>query len=106
MAKKRIIAVQVTDISPYEFEGTLAQIKSQIDSWLQSHGPEARIEWEPDYWPQYNDSPSPRFNLKIEREETDTEYSMRVAKEKEHKAALTERDRKEYERLKKQFGEK
>jgi len=106
MAKKRIITVNLSEVSPYELEGTLADVAGQIQIWIEQHGPTARLNWEPDHWPQYNDSPSPQYSIRHDREETDTEYNKRIVEEDIQRSTQDERDRKEFERLAKKFGKK
>jgi len=106
MGKKRIITVSLSEVSPYELEGTLADVAGQIQIWIEQHGPTARLNWEPDHWPQYNDSPSPQFNIRHDREETDEEYKKRLDEEATQKTIQDERDRKDFERLSKKFGKK
>lgn len=103
MSKKRIITVTASEVSPYEFEGTLEAIKTQIQSWIDEHGPDARLNWDPDNWPQYNNSPSPQFEIKIDREENDSEKFWREKNEKDQREVIKKRELAEYERLKKQF---
>jgi hypothetical protein len=106
MSKKKIITVSLSDISPYELEGTLADVKNQIQSWIEQYGPTARLNWNPDHWPQYNDSPAPQYDIRHDREETDEEYKKRIEQEAIQKSLQDERDRKEFERLSKKLGVK
>lgn len=106
MAKKKIITVTLTDVSPYELEGTLADVAGQIQIWIKQYGPTARLNWDPDNWPQYNDSPSPQYDIRHDREETDEEYNKRIVSEDIQRSTQDERDRKEFERLAKKFGAK
>ena len=106
MSKKKIITVSLSDISPYELEGTLADVNNQIQSWIKQYGADARLNWNPDHWPQYNDSPSPQYDIRHDREETDEEYKKRLEQEGIQKSLQDERDRKEFERLSKKLGVK
>jgi len=106
MAKKRIITVNLEDVSPYDFEGTLEQFRRQIDTWIEKFGEEAFLSWDPDNWLQYNDSPSPQYQIKINREETDEEYNRRIVAEDIQRSTQEERDRKEFKRLAKKLGVK
>ena len=81
MSKKKIITVSLSEISPYELEGTLADVRNQIQSWIEQYGPTARLNWDPDNWPQYNDSPSPQYDIRHDREETEEEYKKRLVYE-------------------------
>jgi hypothetical protein len=106
MSKKKIITVSLSEISPYELEGTLSSVRDQIQSWIEQYGPTARLNWEPDHWPQYNDSPLPQYDIRHDREETDEEYKKRLEQEVIQKSMQDERDRKEFERLSKKLGVK
>ena len=103
--KKRIITETKTDVSPYDFETSLGDLYARIGHWIQKYGHDARLDWDPNFHYPYEQSPSPRFNIQVQREETDTECEARVAAEKAAKDAREARDRAEFERLKKQFGE-
>jgi hypothetical protein len=103
---KKIITEMVTDVSPYEMEGTLQQVLTQVQQWIVDHGPDARLNWDGDHWPQYSDSPSPRYEININREETDVEYQKRIADETLKQTLQDARDRKELERLQAKFGAK
>lgn len=106
MSKKKVITISATEVSPYELEGTLAEIRNQINDWIDMYGPVARLAWDPNHWPQYNGSPSPQYDIMVSREETDEEYNKRIREEAAQKSAQEERDRKEFERLAKKLGVK
>lgn len=101
---KKIITEMVTDVSPYEMEGTLQQVLTQVQQWITNHGPDARLNWNADHWPLNSDSPSPRYEININREETDAEYQKRIADETLKEILQDSRDRKEYDRLQRKFG--
>lgn len=105
-SKKKIITVSATNVSPYELEGTLADIRDQINDWIDKYGPVARLDWDPCNWPQYSNSPAPQYNVMVSREETDEEYKKRLNVEAMQKSAIEERDRKEFDRLQTKFGKK
>ena len=106
MAKKRIITVSRNELSPYELEGALSEVRDRLSHWIVDYGPNARLSWDPDHWPQYNDSPYPQYNIMEDREETDEEFEYRICREKIQQAVDDERDRKEFERLQKKYGGK
>jgi hypothetical protein len=106
MSKRKIITVSLTEVSPYELEGTLASLLDQVQTWIDQHGPSARLNWDPDNWPQYNDSASPQYDIRHDREETDEEYNKRIVSEDIQRSTQDERDRKEFDRLAKKFGAK
>jgi hypothetical protein len=103
---KKIITVMVNDVSTWELEGKLSDVSALIQEWIKKYGADARLNWDPDYWPQYNDSPSPRYEIKIDREETDAEYEKRIEAENFSKNLHEAREREEFERLQKKFGAK
>jgi len=101
---KKVVTDMLTDVSPHELEGTLQQLSEQIQSWITQYGPAARLSWDPDYWPQYNDSPSPRYEIKVDREETDKEQAIRLETEERKRAVQERLERMEFERLQAKFG--
>lgn len=105
-SKKLIISETVSEVSPYELETSLEKLRNRFDDWITQYGPNAKFNWDPDNWVQYADSPSPQFTIKVEREETDKEHEQRISVGKAQKAEKENRERQEYERLRKLFGEK
>lgn len=103
--KKRIITETKIDVSPYDFETSLADLHARIGQWIQQYGHNARLDWQPDFHYAYDQNPSPRFNIQVQREETDAELETRVAGENAAKAVRDARERAEFERLKSKFGE-
>lgn len=103
--KKKIITETVYEASPYEFEGTLVDLRNRINDWIDDYTPTARIDWNPYRHYAYDENPSPCFNILRDREETDEEQAKRLKEDSDRDAERLERERKEFERLKKQFGE-
>jgi len=103
---KKIIDVVIETISPYDFNNTLGNLQAHINDLVHQYGVDARMEWDGDYWAPYCDSPSPRYEVKAMREETDAEYDKRVAEETAACAIRDARERKEFERLQAKFGAK
>ena len=104
--KKKIITETVWEASPYEFEGTAADLRTRIDEWIEMYGPDFRIDWNPYRHYAYDENPSPCFNILRDREETDEEQAKRLKEDADREAERLARERKEFERLKQQFGEK
>ena len=102
--KKRKVTVTLTDVSPYELEGPLKRLKEQIEQWIKDHGEDAYLDWDPHHYESYDPNPSPRFNLKMDRDETEDEYDDRVEKERKHASMIEERERQELERLQQKYG--
>lgn len=95
----RIQVRETKSIDSYSFEGKLEDIIEMLQDW-KNEG-----EWEGieiDYYEDEND-----YQLYKHREETDKEYEKRMKlleKEKTDKLKAKERRRKEYEKLRKEFG--
>ncbi len=108
MAKeqRKTISAEVSEISPYEFDTSLGSVRDQIAELIAKHGADARFDWQPNFYYAYDNNPSPRFVLKVERLENDEEFEKRISQEKILKDLREERDRVEYERLNKLFGKK
>jgi len=102
---KRIITETKDQISPYDFETSLGNLHARIGQLMLEHGHTATLDWNPDFHYPYDQSPSPRFNIIVRREETEKEYETRISYENAIKEASEARDRAEFERLKKQYGE-
>lgn len=102
MAKKMIWG-EVTSDSPSWLDGTLGEALKRIQYYINKYGSDARIDYNGDFYYPYESSPSPKISILIHREETDAEYAKRTAYEAKWQAEQAERDRVQYERLKKQF---
>ena len=100
MTIKRI-KVKETQRVYWEFEGSLVDIISQLQSALDAGWEGIDIEY--DYGDGYQE-----YYLYKHRPETDKEYAKRMKEREKKKAAelkAKERRRKEYEKLKKEFGD-
>jgi hypothetical protein len=106
MTKRKIITVKVGYSSTYEFEGSLKDVAERIQELIKEHGPEAWLDYNPHYYYDYDNEPSPRYEIYIKREETDAEVKQRLMQEAEEKRKREETERKEFERLSKKFGGK
>ena len=79
---------------------TMTEVIEKVKEYIEKYGEKATFEVDyDDPW----DSNARRLVLVIQREENDTEYANRLARDKEYKAYQLEQDRKKYEELKKQF---
>ena len=90
-------------ISVYDLEGSLLGVVGQLQSLYDNHKDnyeelELEAEDERDYYDSYM-----VFNLMGIREETEEDKKKRLESAKRYKKAIEERERKEYERLKKMF---
>jgi hypothetical protein len=101
--KRRVVIDQLDEISPYEFEMPLGDLLKKVKDYLDTHGPEAYIEWDSYYHAPYDHDPSPRYFVRRNREEDDQEYEKRIKEERVREALTEERDRAEFERLQKKF---
>lgn len=100
------VTVTLEELSPEDFEGTLSSISALINALILKHGMDAKMEWDPDRWHPYADSPSPTYWIKTTRPETDDEMKARLEDHELKKTAQLERDRVELARLKLKLGEK
>lgn len=103
--KKKIITETVWEASPYEFEGTLVDLRKRIDEWIEMYGPDSRVDWNPYRQYDYEGYRSPCFNILRDREETDGEQAKRLKEEADRETERLARERKEFERLKQQFNQ-
>jgi hypothetical protein len=106
MTKRKIITEKVSYSSTYEFEGSLQSVLERVQELIKEHGPEAWLDYNPHYYYDYDNEPSPRYEIYIKREETDDEVKLRVLSEAEEKRKREDVERKEFERLSKKFGAK
>ena len=102
---KRIIKVQMHNVSGWDLHGTLKSARDHIDYLITQYGEDAKLDWDSDHHEAYEDSPSPCFHLGIDREETDKEYAKRMGREEQYKIMQLEQDRKMLAELKKKLGE-
>lgn len=98
MTKKTVMGI-VDDYVDMDY-ATLGEFRDRIDGWIKQHGHNAMFEFQDDY-----DGYGRHLVLKAERLETDEEYNKRIAQEEHYNKIAEERDRKEFERLKKKFGD-
>lgn len=103
---KRKITDTMTEVSPYDLEYSLADLQSRVAEWILKYGPSARLDWDPYFQHAYDPSPSPRFYIKVDREETDDELNARLEQEEAQRAAREARERAEFERLSEKFKKK
>jgi hypothetical protein len=106
VTKPKIITAKVGYSSTYEFEGSLKDVAERIQELIKEHGPEAWLDYNPHYYYDYDNEPSPRYEIYIKREETDDEVKLRRLTEAEEKRKRDEREKKEFERLAKKYGTK
>ena len=106
MSKKLKIRTSQGHMSPYDFEGTLGQLRDRIEGSIREHGENARLDWQPTFYYPYDNEPSPRFEILVEQEETDEEYEKRMEKSRADNAVREARERAEFERLAKKYGAK
>ncbi len=101
---RKIVHENINDVSPSELEGRLIDLRDMLNSWIEKYGPTARLNWDPNFHYDYESTPSSRFNILRDREETDTELEARLDKEKKYKEAIDERERTELARLQQKYG--
>lgn len=100
--KKLGITVESDDVRYALDSSTLIEAKKLLDSWITQYGENSRIRIDEEY--EYGETYC-RVRIEQTREETDEEYSTRIAKESTKKRQQEERERAEFERLQAKFGE-
>ena len=105
MTTRRKINEMVDDVSTWEFEGTLATVLERVQAMIQEHGPDARLDYNRNFYYDYDNDPSPRFELYVIREENDEEFNKRLADQAEYDRQREAAEKAEFERLSKKFGE-
>lgn len=78
----------------------------RVQELIKRHGPNARLHYNKNFYYEYDNYPSPRFELYIGREETDAELKQRLFEEAEHTRVREESERAVFERLSKKFAVK
>jgi histidinol dehydrogenase len=106
MTERKMITEKVDYVSNYEFEGSLQSILERIQDLIKEHGPEAVLDYNANYYYDYDTEPSPRYEIYIKREETDDEVKQRLFFEAEQIRQREEREKAEFERLAKKYGAK
>jgi hypothetical protein len=102
--ERRMIDVRPESLSGYDFESSLSSLKDLIQGLIEKYGPDARLDWDPDFYELYNPSPSPKFHVYVRRMENNEEYENRVAQETKRLRENEDRERQEFNRLQKKFG--
>lgn len=106
MSNRKIVTKQVDYLSTSEFDGKLSSVLERIQELIKLYGPDARLNLNEDFYYEYDNSPSPRYEIYISREETDDELKQRLFFEAEETRKRNERELAEFERLSKKFGAK
>jgi len=79
---------------------TIDEAIAMLEGIKASYGGSARIEKR-----QHRYDDGEYLAVDVEEPETDAEMARRIAQEEAHEARMAERDRSEFERLKKKFGQ-
>lgn len=104
MTKRLRISKQVGYLSTYELEGNLSLIVERIQKLIKEHGPDARLMLNEHFYYDYDNEPTPRFELYVDREENDAEVMQRLFEQAEYIHKKEEAEKAEFERLAKKFG--
>lgn len=99
MTRKKVNE-HVGDFDGFLLEGTFEEAISALQGLRNEYGDDCFIDYEQerydDYW---------TFNISRKRDETPTERKTRLAKDKAIKLDQEDYERKQYEKLKKKYGE-
>ena len=104
MTKRLKIKKRVDEISTWEFEGPLSLILERVQELIKQHGPDAHCNYNQHFYYDYDNEPTPRYELYVEREENDAELKQRLFEQAEHTRKREEAEKAEFERLSKKFG--
>ena len=96
----------VDDVSTWEFEGRLSTVLERVQAMIQEHGPDAKLDYNAHFYYDYDNEPSPRFELYVVREENDDELKQRLFEQSEHIRRREEAEKAEFERLSAKFKDK
>lgn len=103
MTKKMIDVIARDDVK-YALNGKLKDALKEIQTLIEEHGEDATLDIDREC-EAYSDHYYAYARIYVKREETDQEFATRLTKEAKRKAERVARDKAEYERLKKEFGE-
>lgn len=106
MTKRKIINERVEEVSTWQFEGSLSSVLERVQEMIKEHGPDATLDYNRHFYYDYDNEPTPRYELYKKREENDAELKQRLFEEAEHTRKREEADKAEFERLSKKFGTK
>lgn len=98
------IRKRVDVMATYDFEGTLSRIRDRLEDLINQHGPDASLNYDPHFYYDYDHEPTPRYEVYVERDETDDEVKVRLLQNAEHIRKREEAEKAEFERLSKKFG--
>ena len=99
--ERKMVAREQTYVS-FEYD-TLETVLKQVKQLIKDYGPNAKIisRCEP-----YSDSDKENMYVYVDKPETDKEMAERIAQEEKWEKDCQERDKANYERLQKIYGEK
>lgn len=101
--KKINKTIILSDLSPYELEGRLSALLGVIEQLIEQHGEDAYLSWDSTHQEPYSDSPSPRFEILLDRIETHEEYAKRIADQEKQKIVQEARELAELNRLQEKY---
>lgn len=104
MTKRKNIRERADDIATWEFEGPLSLVLERVQELIKQHGPSAHVTYNRHFYYDYDNEPTPRYELYIDREETDAEVKQRLMEEAEWARKREADEKAEFERLAKKFG--
>lgn len=103
--ERQIINASEDDMSGYDLDGKVSNVIERLQDIIKTYGPEVTLDWDPNHWESYDSSPSPRYWIKRSRPETDEEMTKRITDEEAIYIQYEERERNQYEALKRKFGD-
>ena len=106
MDKRIKVRKRVEEVSTWEFEGPLSLILERVQELIKRHGADANMTFNSRFYYDYDNEPTPRYELYTEREENDAEFKQRLFFQAEQIHKREEAEKAEFERLSKKFGVK
>lgn len=106
MTRAKILDVteSVGKLSPYEFDGTVADVIKMLKDIEKTHGPTARLSFYREVYEPYCGTPHSEFEITITRPETLEEHKTRLSEIARQEELQRIRDLELYEKLKKSLG--
>ena len=103
MTQRKVISEQIANFPAYHFEGVLSSVLERVQEMIKIHGGDARIDYNQYFHYEYDNYPTPRYELYVDRIENDAELKQRLFEQAEHIRKREETDKAEFERLSKIF---
>lgn len=99
MSKLKKLKKVVSSYSPYDFDVSVKEVIDDMQSLIDTFGEDVYFDYNSEWNGEFGS-----YEICIDRFETKQEQTSRLNKEQVFQKKVYEKEQKEYERLKKQFG--